>query len=108
MGLACHHVANAQAAACTGQLAGSGQPSTSHGSVLARLASKPCRSSLKVPSPLKAACLAQKLERLQGSLHFLDAQAPAECRHTFFVDSPEEAAQLDPAEQLGTSQVGAA
>lgn len=47
----------------------------------------------------------QKLERLRGSLHFLDAEAPAEARHTFFVDSREEAAELDPAEHLGTSQV---
>ena len=56
---------------------------------------------------LEARRLAQKLERLRGCLHFLDDPAPAQCRHTFFVDSPEEAAQLDPAQQLGTTQVGA-
>ena len=49
--------------------------------------------------------LPQKLEKLRGSLHFLDAEAPPGSRHTFFVDSSEEASQLDPAQHLGTSQV---
>ena len=46
-------------------------------------------------------CL-QKLDKLRGSLHFLAAPVPATQRHTFFVDSTEEAVQLSPAERLDT------
>ena len=45
--------------------------------------------------PCSSACVAQRIERMKGSLHFLGVAQPL--KHTIFVDEQQEAAELDPA-----------
>ncbi|XP_033109673.1 probable U3 small nucleolar RNA-associated protein 11 [Anneissia japonica] len=50
---------------------------------------------------LKRGVEAKKIERLKSSLHMLDETRPKN-KHTFFVDTKEEASNFDPAKHLNT------
>ncbi|XP_071964845.1 probable U3 small nucleolar RNA-associated protein 11 [Antedon mediterranea] len=50
---------------------------------------------------LKRGIEAKKIERLKSSLHMLDEARPKN-KHTFFVDTAEEASNFDPAKHLNT------
>lgn len=45
---------------------------------------------------------ANKIKRLQSELHMIDAANTVQNRHTFFVDTPEEAQNFDVAKRLDT------